>query len=292
MLYSMTGFGRAEGKLHDKKFSVEVKSLNGKSSDVRLKIPAYFREKELVIRQMISKKLIRGKIDAIISIVSESGDDEYGLNKDLFRKYYNELNGLKSELSIADADIMSSILRIPNVIQTQENDLNEEDWKLVSELIESAVTNLQNFRSTEGASLEKDLRHRVGSIASLLDQIEPFEKERMVVIKDRIRKNINEFFNNNANSDENRFEQEIFYYLEKLDINEEKIRLAQHCKYFIEQLEQEGISKGRKLNFISQEIGREINTIGSKAQFSAIQQIVVQMKDDLEKIKEQLLNTL
>lgn len=292
MLYSMTGFGRAEGKLHDKKFSVEVKSLNGKSSDVRLKIPAYFREKELVIRQMISKKLIRGKIDAIISIVSESGDDEYGLNKDLFRKYYNELNGLKSELSIADADIMSSILRIPNVIQTQENDLNDEDWKLVSELIESAVSNLQNFRKTEGDSLEKDLRHRVDSIASLLTQIEPFEKERMVVIKDRIRKNINEFFNNNANSDENRFEQEIFYYLEKLDINEEKIRLAQHCKYFVEQLEQEGISKGRKLNFISQEIGREINTIGSKAQFSAIQQIVVQMKDDLEKIKEQLLNTL
>ncbi len=292
MLYSMTGFGRAEGKLHDKKFSVEVKSLNGKSSDVRLKIPAYFREKELVIRQMISKKLIRGKIDAIISIVSESGDDEYGLNKDLFRKYYKELNGLKSELSIADADIMSSILRIPNVIQTQENDLNDEDWNLVSELIDAAVSNLQNFRKTEGDSLEKDLRHRVDSIASLLSQIEPHEKERMVVIKDRIRKNINEFFNNNANSDENRFEQEIFYYLEKLDINEEKIRLAQHCKYFVEQLEQEGISKGRKLNFISQEIGREINTIGSKAQFSAIQQIVVQMKDDLEKIKEQLLNTL
>ena len=288
----MTGFGRAESKLHDKKFSVEVKSLNGKSSDVRLKIPAYFREKELVIRQMISSKLIRGKIDAIVSIASESGDDEYGLNKELFKKYYKELDGLKSELNIPEADIMASILRIPNVIQTQETDLNEEEWNVVSELIQSAVANLQNFRKTEGASLEKDLRHRVNSIATLLNQIEPFEKERMVVIKDRIRKNINEFFNNNANSDENRFEQEIFYYLEKLDINEEKIRLSQHCKYFIEQLEQEGISKGRKLNFISQEIGREINTIGSKAQFSAIQQIVVQMKDDLEKIKEQLLNTL
>jgi len=292
MLYSMTGFGRAESKLNDKKLSVEVKSLNGKSSDVRLKIPAYFREKELVIRQMISKSLIRGKIDAIVSISSESGDDEYGLNKDLFKKYYNELSSLKSELNIPEADVMSSILRIPNVIQAQENDLDEEEWDLTSKLIEEAISNLQNFRKTEGASLEKDLRHRVNSIASLLEKIEPFEKERMVVIKDRIRKNINEFFNNNANSDENRFEQEIFYYLEKLDINEEKIRLAQHCKYFIEQLDQEGISKGRKLNFISQEIGREINTIGSKAQFSAIQQIVVQMKDDLEKIKEQLLNTL
>jgi len=251
MLYSMTGFGRAESKLNDKKFSVEVKSLNGKSSDVRLKIPAYFREKELVIRQMISKKLIRGKIDAIVSIASESGDDEYGLNKDLFRKYYKELNSLKTELEIPEADVMSSILRIPNVIQAQENDLNEEEWKVISDLIEQAIGNLQNFRMTEGASLEKDLRHRVNSIASLLQKIEPFEKERMVVIKDRIRKNINEFFNNNANSDENRFEQEIFYYLEKLDINEEKIRLAQHCKYFIEQLDQEGISKGRKLNRLS-----------------------------------------
>lgn len=290
MLLSMTGYGRSSRRYGDKNISVEIKSLNGKTSDLRLRVPANFKEKEIAIRKIILKGCSRGKIDANIEITSESGEDDYGLNKTLFSKYLTELEGLDIPEG-NNSDYVQAILRIPNVIKTENKELDEGEWDIIQEVTNEALANLKNFRKEEGDMTKVDFHTRVTSIQNNLEQIAPFESRRVDKLKERLKSKLEEYISNEK-VDQNRYEQEVIYYLEKLDINEEKVRLSQHCKYFLEILENEGSEKGKKLGFISQEMGREINTLGAKAQDADIQQRVVGMKDELEKIKEQVLNII
>jgi len=290
MLLSMTGYGRSSRRYGDKNISVEIKSLNGKTSDLRLRVPANFKEKEIAIRKIILKGCSRGKIDANIEITSESGEDGYGLNKTLFTRYLNELEGLEIPKG-NNSDYVQAILRIPNVIKSEDKELDEGEWDVIKEVTNEALANLKNFRKEEGDMTKVDFHTRVTSIQNNLEQIAPFESRRVDKLKERLKSKLEEYISNEK-VDQNRYEQEVIYYLEKLDINEEKVRLSQHCKYFLEILENEGSEKGKKLGFISQEMGREINTLGAKAQDADIQQRVVGMKDELEKIKEQVLNII
>ncbi len=286
----MTGFGRASGEYNSKKLTLEIKSLNGKTTDLRLKVPAYYKEKEIVLRNIILQNAYRGKIEASLFIESDSGQDEFGLNKNLFKAYYNELSNLKDELNVTgDHDMIQGILRIQNVIKPLELDLDEDEWNVVEQLAHDAVNGLNTYRIREAQAMEQDLRTNVNGILDKLNEVPEHEESRITNLKERIRKNLDEFLGA-QNVDQNRFEQEVLFYLEKMDINEEKVRLAQHCKFFLEVMANSDPQKGKKLGFISQEIGREINTMGAKAQHSQIQQIVVGMKDELEKIKEQLAN--
>lgn len=291
MILSMTGYGRASGNFSNKKISIELKSLNGKATDLRMKMPLDYKEKEMELRRLILNKAIRGKLEANITVEDELGNVDVGLNRKLFKKYYVELTQLMEELHIQTQDVVASILRIPNVLQADEKSVDEEEWSFFKKILDESLDSLESFRLTEGMALKTDLENGVRSILALLDQVEPFEQERISTLKNKLVKNIEEGFGN-GKFDQNRFEQEILYYLEKLDINEEKVRLRQHCIYFLEHLNDEEKEIGRKLSFIAQELGREINTMGAKAQFSAIQKIVVQMKDELEKIKEQLANII
>jgi len=273
MVLSMTGYGQSSKAFKDKTIRVEIKSLNGKTSDIRCKVPGSYKEKEIQLRKYLLEKAYRGKFDFSLTIESEKGDDEYGLNKALFKKYYHEISGLQDELGIPQGDIVQTILRIPNVVGSINDELDEEEWKAVMDTTTEAISALNNFRAEEGTAAEKDLREASTRIATLLEEVVPFEGGRI-----------------EKKADRNRFEQEIIYYIEKLDINEEKVRLAQHCKYFDEVLNSDKAVVGKKLGFIAQEMGREINTLGAKANEKNIQQIVVSMKDALEKIKEQVAN--
>lgn len=291
MLLSMTGFGRATSTISDKTINVEIRSLNSKFTDVRFKMPQAYKDKEHVLRKLISDKAQRGKVDVNIDLKSLDGDGEYALNQALFTKYYKELHQLSNELSMPHADIMQAILRIPNVVSSASNEVDESEWQAVLDTIHLALNNFTAFRLEEGSAMEKDCRIRIESILALLGELEPLESERVKKLRQRINKHMEEYVGKD-NIDANRFEQEILYYLEKMDITEEKVRLAQHCKYFLEVLDSKETIKGRKISFISQEMGREINTLGSKANSSDIQRSVVKMKDELEKIKEQVLNTI
>ena len=289
MILSMTGFGSSSCNFNEKTITVSLKSLNGKITDVRCKIPNNYREKELLLRQAVLETAKRGKIELSINLESLSGDDEHSLNKNLYRKYHKDISDINTELGIENGDIVNAILRIPNVVSISEGSVDEAEFKKVLETVKAASINLKDFRATEGEAMAKDLELRIQNISDALEAIVPLEEARMKKIKDRISGNLKDLISPES-IDQNRFEQEILYYLEKLDITEEKVRLKQHCIYFLEELRNSKIEKGRKLGFISQEMGREMNTIGSKAQFSDIQHIVVQMKDDLEKIKEQVAN--
>ncbi len=289
MILSMTGYGQASREFKDKTIRVEIKSLNGKTSDIRCKVPGSYKEKEIQLRKLVLEKAFRGKFDFSLTIESEKGDDEYGLNKLLFKKYYNEITELQKELGIEGGDIVQTILRIPNVVGGLNEELDEEEWEVVLTTCEDALDALTNFRAEEGTAAEKDLVQASANIAQLLKDVEQYEAGRIETLKERFRKNLEEF-NQDEQVDRNRFEQEIIYYIEKLDINEEKVRLAQHCKYFDEVMNGESMQVGKKLGFIAQEMGREINTLGAKANQKNIQQIVVSMKDSLEKIKEQVAN--
>lgn len=289
MVLSMTGYGQASNQFKDKTIKVEIKSLNGKTSDIRCKVPGSYKEKEIQLRKHLMDKAYRGKFDFTLTIESDKGDDEYGLNKALFKKYYSEITELKEELAIESGDIIQTILRIPNVVGAINEEVDEEEWAVVLDTTNDAIKALNNFRAEEGTAADKDLREAANSITSLLDQVEPYEIGRIETLKERFRKNLEEF-QTDEKVDRNRFEQEIIYYLEKLDINEEKVRLAQHCKYFFEVMESGTPAIGKKLGFIAQEMGREINTLGAKANEKNIQQMVVSMKDALEKIKEQVAN--
>jgi len=289
MLLSMTGFGQATGSYKNKKITIELRSLNGKTSDLRIKIPANYKEKEIQLRSTILKNALRGKLEGTISIDSEEGDDEFGLNIPLFKKYYAELKSLQSELDLDNGDFLSSILRIQNVIKPMNSTLDEEEGEMIISLAAEAVKALNKFRVEEARAMNIDLNNQINSIEDRLINIVPFEEERIKNIRDRMNKNLEEFMGSQK-VDQNRFEQEVLFYLEKLDINEEKVRLSQHCKFFNEVLSSEEPMKGKKLGFIAQEMGREINTLGAKAQQSNIQQLVVGMKDELEKIKEQVAN--
>ncbi len=289
MILSMTGYGQATGHFGDKVIKVEIKSLNGKTSDVRIKTPGGFKEKEILIRKIVLDHALRGKFDVSVSFSQEEGDNEFALNRDLFKKYYKELSELSKECGIENGDILQTILRIPNVVSNVVCEIDENEWQTIKTTLKQALENLREYREREGQSTKKDLQIESQKIAGLLKQIAPHESNRIENLKIRFRKNLEEFMGD-SQVDHNRFEQEIIYYLEKLDINEEKVRLHQHCIYFDEILNNGNVQVGKKLGFIAQEMGREINTLGAKAQEKNIQKVVVEMKEALEKIKEQVAN--
>jgi len=287
----MTGFGKAENSNEKYKIVAEIKSLNSKSNEIRVKLPAGYNEKELTVRNILLAELDRGKIDLILTNDLSNGTN-LTINSALFKEYYDKLNQLANELGEENRDFFPSIVRIPNIFKESEYTLSQEEWNLAEKTINEALEKIQIFRAKEGESIKKDLKNSLEGITSRFNEIESLDIERKNVLRVKMDSMISGLEQNNK-VDKDRFEQEVLFYLEKLDINEEKIRLTQHCSYFTDVLEDTKIiSKGRKLSFITQEIGREINTLGAKAQYSPLQKIVVEMKDNLEKIKEQLANVL
>lgn len=292
MLVSMTGYGKAERVFGNKKIVVEVRSLNSKQLDLNLRLPAIYRELEMEIRTKAAKELERGKVDMTISIEETAESQAIPINDSVFMAYYRQLSDIASKNSISfnPAEVVPAILRLPEVIRAQKEEIAPEELDAVLQACAEALNALIQFRMQEGAILEKDLLSRVNLILDYLQRVEPFEKQRIQDVRKRISDSLKQI-DANIKVDDNRFEQEVIYYLEKLDITEEKVRLRQHCSYFTETVNQPE-SVGRKLGFIAQEMGREINTLGSKANNAEIQKIVVMMKDELEKIKEQSLNIL
>ncbi len=291
MILSMTGYGKGAEIFDGKEITVEIKSLNGKTSDVRLRVPNAYKQKEMELRKLVINHALRGKIDFSIKIGAGFDDDEFAINTPLIKKCAAELKTIQNELELSNTDILQSIMRIPNAVISNELEVTDEEWEAIKKATLLALDQLKDFRKEEGNSLKEDFVLRVTNINNLLDAVEPHEKERVEKLKERLTKNLNQYVKD-ENVDQNRFEQEIIYYLEKIDITEEKVRLKQHCIYFIDTLNNSDEEVGKKLGFISQEIGREINTLGAKAQNSDIQKIVVNMKDELEKIKEQLANII
>lgn len=292
MLHSMTGYGRASKSFGEKTINVELRSLNSKFLDARLRTPITYKEKETQIRKLITDHLHRGKIDLNIEVESLSGEGDFSINKSLFRSYYKELKGLAEELKMGDQEFMQAIIRIPNVVGPVAKGLNDDEWVVAQEAIKEAMAKMNVYRKSEGEVTKTDLSGRVKSIIEALEEVPPLEAERKEKMRQRLKQNLDEGLGS-ENVDKNRFEQEIIYYIEKIDISEEKMRLAQHCEFFLEQLaDKKNIQKGRKLSFISQEMGREINTLGAKAYSAGLQRLVVKMKDELEKIKEQIANVV
>jgi uncharacterized protein (TIGR00255 family) len=291
MIKSMTGFGKAEFEVNNKKFILELKALNSKQIDINARIPSVYREKEIEIRKELAEKLIRGKVDLTIYVENHGEDSNSKINESILKGYFDQMQKINKELGLpTDQSTMQAILRLPDVVKTEYETLDEEEWRVILEHLRKAIEDIDDFRISEGQALENDIIANTENIRELLQQITPFEEQRMETVKKRLTENLGKL-NLNGNVDENRFEQELLYYLDKMDMNEEKVRLENHCSYFLETLAQSD-SSGKKLAFISQEMGREINTLGSKANENNIQRIVVQMKDHLERIKEQLLNVL
>lgn len=290
----MTGYGKAAVEIPGRKLTIEVKTLNSKQFDLGLKLPGFFRNKELEVRSLISQRLERGKIELYIFTEDNGETPGFSINHILAKKYHGELKNLMKELrENCPGGILPLVLKMPDVMQNSREEMTEQDWESISAGIQQAVDQADIFRSSEGKVLEEDVLKRVQLILQLLEMVEPHERKRMAELRGRLIKEFSRYsgdFNGSA-PDQNRFEQELIYYLEKLDITEEKVRLLKHCQYFLETLN-EPQAQGKKLGFITQEMGREINTIGSKASDADIQKIVVQMKDELEKIKEQLGNIL
>lgn len=291
MIKSMTGFGKRTIDLGDRRVNIEIKSLNSKQFDANLRLPPLYREKEADIRLMLSAGLERGKVECNINIDSNGETANHQFNRALAKKYYEEIALLANELGMeVNNELINTVVRMPDVLKAEQASLSKEEWVQISKAISGAIQELNDFRTREGAALSKDLNERVKLIEQLLKEVEPLEKERIEHVRARLQKSL-EDSQLAATTDKNRYEQEIIYYLEKLDITEEKVRLKKHCQYFLEILQEKG-SNGKKLGFVSQEMGREINTLGSKANHADIQKIVVLMKDELEKIKEQLFNIL
>lgn len=284
MIQSMTGFGKSVLSLTDKHISIEIKSLNSKSIDINTRIPQAYREKELDFRKLIAEQLLRGKVDFSIFVENTGTQTPSKINPNIVKSYIEQMR------AIVDGDLtelLKMAVRMPDALQTTTESVSEEELSAIFEHISLAITDLQTFRIQEGKVLEKDFVLHISNIDSLLQEVQALDSERLALIRERLEKAVADI----QNVDANRFEQELIFYLEKLDITEEKIRLKKHLDYFLETLHSED-SNGRKLSFIAQEIGREINTLGSKANFAPMQQLVVQMKDELEKIKEQVLNVL
>jgi len=291
MIRSMTGFGKTEFEVGTKKITLEIKSLNSKQLDINTRIPSVYREKDLEIRRLISDMLTRGKVDFALYLDNLGTESTSRINAAIIKDYYKQLEVIHNELGLdIDQTIMQSIMRLPETVKMVYDELDETEWLTVRENLIKTLEELNRFRDQEGLALKADIDTNIANILDLLGQVEPFENQRMVNVKTKIMDSLNDL-QLNGNVDKNRFEQELIYYMEKIDINEEKVRLANHCSYFTETMNEDEPS-GRKLGFIAQEIGREINTLGSKANESNLQRIVVQMKDNLEKIKEQVLNVL
>ena len=292
MIQSMTGFGKATVAYKEKKINVEVKSLNSKALDLSTRIAPLYREKEMEIRQFIAKNLERGKIDFSIWIEKDVVADATPINMALVENYYQQIKKISAQIGIPEpADWYATLLRLPDVTtKTDVEELTDEEWKAAQQAIDEAVNHLIEFRRQEGAALQKKFTEKVDNIQALLASIEPYEKSRVEKIKTNIVNGLQQI--PNVEYDKNRLEQELIYYIEKLDISEEKQRLSNHLKYFRETMNEEGHGVGKKLGFIAQEMGREINTTGSKSNQAEMQNIVVKMKDELEQIKEQVLNAL
>jgi uncharacterized protein (TIGR00255 family) len=287
----MTGFGKTEFELGNKKYTLEIKSLNSKQLDINTRIPALYRQKDIEIRRLMSEMLTRGKVDFALYLDNLGVESTTKINSAIIKDYYRQLSEVHRELGLeVNETIMHSIMRLPDTVKMTYEELDESEWLVVRENLIKTLEELNRFRDQEGLALQTDIEGNIKNILDLLKQAEPFENQRMETIKSKITDSLNEL-QLNGNVDKNRFEQELIYYMEKLDINEEKVRLTNHCSYFTETMAEAELS-GRKLGFIAQEIGREINTLGSKANESNLQRIVVQMKDNLEKIKEQVLNVL
>ena len=298
MILSMTGYGKAESQTDNTKIIVELRGLNSKSLDLSTRMAPRLRNKELEIRTIINQRLERGKIDLSIQLESVQGNEEAGefthINKEAFAYYYNELRALQERLGMEAEPLTGTILRLPDVMRVQEEStISEEQWTVVKATLMSAIDHFIAFRTQEGASLERMFTEKLDAIAALLAEVEPYEKSRVEKIRGRLFGNLEQLSEETRQKvDMNRLEQEMIYYLEKLDINEEKVRLRNHIKYFRETMQGDGTGVGKKLGFIAQEMGREINTLGSKSNQSEMQIIVVKMKDILEQIKEQVLNVL
>ena len=296
MLKSMTGYGKAEADINDKKYIVEIRSLNAKTADISLKTSLIPREKELEVRQYLNSALNRGTIDLFISVEKSSERDEKAtLNKEVLLSYLEELNHAlkgskwhKAATNDFAAPLVTGVLRLPDVYEVKREELGEEGWEILFEAIRQATANLNDYRTAEGAILRADIMAKVDAIEALIPEVESLEAERVAAVRERLASRMKEL---SLQADQNRLEQEIIFYIDKLDINEEKVRLRQHCKYFRDTIEGEEFT-GKKLGLIAQEMGREINTLGSKASHAGIQKIVVRMKADLEKIKEQSMNVL
>jgi uncharacterized protein (TIGR00255 family) len=285
MIQSMTGFGKHIVQLPTKKITVELKSLNSKSLDINARMPSAYREKELELRKAIAERLSRGKIDFSLYVEITGEETSSEVNQGVVREYMRQLQAIARG---EDIQFLEMALRLPDALKTDKDALDEEEYKAILTAMEHALEEIVSFRAEEGKVLEQDFRDRIATLNRLLEQVEAMDQERLAGIRERLEKAVADL---KSDLDENRFEQELIYYLEKYDITEEKVRLANHLAYFADTLASAD-SNGKKLGFISQEIGREINTIGSKANYAPMQQLVVQMKDELEKVKEQMLNVL
>jgi uncharacterized protein (TIGR00255 family) len=293
MLQSMTGFGKASGTFENKKITIEIKSLNSKNMDIFVRMPSIYKAHEIALRKEVGAALDRGKIELNILIESAGVAQGSTVNKELVKSYYAQLEAISKELNLPSEDRLATVMRMPDIYASQQeenNEITEEEWAAVLDLVKKAIVEHKNFRLVEGKHLQNEFEERIGAIQHAFDQVPALEKERIDSIKGRIENNLNEFVGADK-VDKNRFEQELIYYIEKIDIAEEKHRLQNHLTYFLEILN-ESKSQGKKLGFIGQEIGREINTLGSKSYHAEMQKLVVNMKDELEKIKEQILNTL
>lgn len=284
----MTGYGKSVLHLSDKKVTIEVKSLNSKNLDLNVRMPSYYREKELAVRKELASKLVRGKVDFSIYIEMTADETSTTVNKGVVSEYMQQLRNVVQTGSSNDVELLKMAVKMPDALKTEREELNEDEWAQINSNIQEAIKDIIQYRIDEAASLEDDFKLRIKNIQHYLEEVKSFDDARIEFVKERLKKAIDEL---KVTTDENRFEQELIYYLEKLDINEEKVRLANHLSYFLKELETED-SNGKKLGFIVQEIGREVNTIGSKANFAPMQKAVIQMKNELEKIKEQILNVL
>ncbi|TYA74375.1 YicC/YloC family endoribonuclease [Seonamhaeicola marinus] len=285
MIYSMTGYGKSVLQLPTKKITIELKSLNSKNLDINARMPTIYREKELIIRKLLADKLVRGKVDFSIYVEATADDTSSQINKPVVKQYMSQL---KDVVDGNEIELLKMAVRFPDSLNTVREEINDDEWTAINTEINNAVSTLNTYRLDEGKVLESDFVKRISTIESILKKVIEMDPERVEAVRERLLKGVEEL---KEKYDENRFEQELVYYIEKFDITEEKVRLKNHLNYFIETLNTKD-SNGKKLGFIGQEIGREINTIGSKSNYAPMQQLVVQMKDELEKIKEQLLNVL
>lgn len=291
MIQSMTGYGKTTGTYNDKKISIEIKSLNSKFFDLNMRMPSFYRENELTLNKKLSKLIGRGKVDFGIYVELPPKTNSTKINHEVVTTYFNDLKVLSTSLGIDnDAALMQLAMKMPEVYSQEREELDPEEWKAVENLIEDAVANFEEFRKREGEVLYNEFKGNIDRIAELLKEVEKYEGERIETVKARLKSNLEEKLDS-PQFDQNRFEQELIYFIEKYDVTEEKVRLSGHLSYFLDVMKNDG-SEGKKLGFIAQEIGREVNTLGSKANHQEIQKIVVEMKDQLEKIKEQILNTL
>ena len=288
MIQSMTGYGKAVLQLPSKKVTIEIKSLNSKNLDLNVRIPSYYKEKELAVRKKLAKTLVRGKVDFSIFLEMTADETSTTINHGVVKEYMQQLRNVVQTGNSSDVELLKMAVKMPDALKTEREELDESEWAEIKKAIDIATKEIVQYRTDEAASLEIDFRQRVANIKMYLEEVKALDGDRIENVKTRLQKAIDDL---KVETDENRFEQELIYYLEKLDINEEKVRLANHLDYFLETLDSPD-SNGKKLGFIIQEMGREINTTGSKANYAPMQKTVIQMKNELEQIKEQILNVL